>query len=97
MYQYLGLDSCVGHEACNRQFTDYNNAGVIHDTVTVKAMWCVKLTTIFISQAEFGGWLFSDQCSVTAGGNHWSKAEERKQEKDTETERERERHINGKN
>lgn len=76
---------------CDRQFTDHNTTSVTHDTVALMAMWCLKLTTLFISWAEFGAWLFfwpvfcyseSTKNVNKTSGSHWSTGEERKQEKD---------------
>lgn len=68
---------------CDRQFTDYINARVKHDTKTVMAGWRLKLTALFLSPAECGGARFPDQGIVTlrtqnvnkmawVGGGHWS-------------------------
>lgn len=65
-------------------------------TLTVMVVWRLKVTTPFITQAEFGGWLLltrvlllSEHKHVNkmgwAGESHWFKAEERKYDKDTET------------
>ena len=77
------------------QFTDRNFTSVKHDTAAVRAMWCVRVTTLFISWAEFGGRLFiwpgfcyseSTKNVNKPGGSHWSAGGERKQEKDIKAE-----------